>query len=159
MTDGKIRIEARNLSAQIQYRGRGNPPVSHPDSAISNCFPGLEFDFRAIWRRIFEGIVLHESSNYVVDIEDPALEHLRGCRLLEVDGNKVAVKAVGPHIPGRGPVTLGVSGNPNAVAFMEWSNTIALIRDKQGKAVQCTLTAQPSELEILPDDPGVPTQT
>ena len=50
------KIEPRNLSAQLSYRGRGNPPVSHPSSAISNCFPGLEFDFRAIWRRIFVGI-------------------------------------------------------------------------------------------------------
>src|SRR5262249_9636119 len=52
---------AHNLTAQraqLAYRGRGNPPMSHPMSAISNCFPGLEFDFRNIWRRIFVGIVL-----------------------------------------------------------------------------------------------------
>ena len=28
----------------------GNPPSTLPDSAISNCFPGLEFDFRNLWR-------------------------------------------------------------------------------------------------------------
>ena len=46
------------------------PPVSHPSSAISNCFPGLEFDFRAIWRRIFVGIVHVGNNNYVVEVED-----------------------------------------------------------------------------------------
>ena len=57
------KIAPRNLAAQLSYRGRGNPPVAHPSSAISNCFPGLEFDFRAIWRRIFVGIVLSENNN------------------------------------------------------------------------------------------------
>lgn len=158
MSDRKPRIEPRNLSAQIRYRGRGNPPVSHPDSAISNCFPGLEFDFRAIWRRVFEGIVLHESNNYVVEAEDPALKHLCGCRLLKIEGRDVVVKAVGPRIPGRDPVTLGTSDNRNAVAFMEWSNTIALIRDKQGDEVQCTFTAKPSETEVLAEDRELRTQ-
>ena len=57
-----------NLSAQLNYRARGNPPNTVPSSAISNCFPGLEFDFRAIWRRILVGIVLVENNNYVIDI-------------------------------------------------------------------------------------------
>ena len=41
-------IEAKNLTAQLQYRGAGNPPGMHPYSAISNCFPGLEMDFRNV---------------------------------------------------------------------------------------------------------------
>jgi hypothetical protein len=45
-------------------------------SAISNCFPGLEFDFRNIWRRIFVGIVLTEHNNYVTHIEDPKYKDL-----------------------------------------------------------------------------------
>ena len=54
-------IEPRNLAAQLHYRAAGNPPSTLPESAISNCFPGLEFDFRNIWRRVFEGIEIHEA--------------------------------------------------------------------------------------------------
>ena len=31
--------------------------ASDTSTAISNCFPGLEFDFRNLWRRAFVGIV------------------------------------------------------------------------------------------------------
>ena len=37
--------------------------MTTPETAISNCFPGLECDFRNVWRRIFEGIVLHEAEH------------------------------------------------------------------------------------------------
>ena len=62
-----VSIEPRNLTAQLHHRAAGNPPSTLPESAISNCFPGLEFDFRNIWRRIFEGIEIHESSGVVVE--------------------------------------------------------------------------------------------
>jgi hypothetical protein len=143
---------ARNLTAQraqLIYRGRGNPPVSHPMSAISNCFPGLEFDFRNIWRRIFVGIVLTEHSNFVVDVEDPKYADLKGRRILAINGRPVMTQARGPAIPGRGPSALPVDGNPRAVAFMEWSNTIALILDKQGQLVSCVFTEEESQGEVL----------
>ncbi len=146
-------IAARNLSAvrdQLAYRGRGNPPVSHPTSAISNCFPGLEFDFRNIWRRIFVGIVLSESNNFVTEIEDPKYAGLKGCRLLAINGVAVMAQATGPSIPGRGmPAPLPVDGSPEAVAFMEWSNNFALIQMKQGQTVPCVFTEQPSDVEVL----------
>src|SRR6476660_4694304 len=144
------KIEPRNLTAQLSYRGRGNPTVAHPSSAISNCFPGLEFDFRAIWRRIFVGIVLSENNNYVVEVEDPTLEHLCGRRLLKIDGRPVAVRTEGPVIPGRATATLTSDSNPDAVAFLEWSNTLALIFDKQGQQVACKFTDDPAEKEVLP---------
>ena len=62
-------IDPKNLSAQLTYRAEGNPPGTLPSATISNCFPGLEFDFRNVWRRIFVGIVLHEADNLVVAIE------------------------------------------------------------------------------------------
>lgn len=95
------KIEPRNLSAQLSYRGRGNPPVSHPSSAISNCFPGLEFDFRAIWRRIFVGIELTESNNLVIDALGP-LASLQGCRLLKINGRPVSVVTPGAYLPAPG---------------------------------------------------------
>jgi hypothetical protein len=141
-----------NLSAQLHYRARGNPPNTVPSSAISNCFPGLEFDFRAIWRRILVGIVLVENNNYVIDADTPELRNeLVGHRLLRIDGNDVDAKATGPLIPGRGAVPLATAGN-NPVAFMEWSNTIALILQKQGQLVSCDFTKDKSDLEVLPQD-------
>jgi hypothetical protein len=154
----KLPIEPRNLSAQLSYRGRGNPPVTHPSSAISNCFPGLEFDFRAIWRRSFVGILLSENNNYVVKAEDPKFKDLEGCRLLKIAGNPVSVVTNGPIFPG-GIDRLSTGGNPDSVAFMEWSNNLAQIFGKQGQKVSCEFTASPSIKEVLPGNPDVKTKS
>ena len=154
----KFPIKPRNLSAQLGYRGRGNPPVSHPSSAISNCFPGLEFDFRTIWRRAFVGIVLSEATNYVVEVEDQKFNDLKGCRLLRIDKQPVSVETNGPIFPGR-VATLGTGGNPDSVAFMEWSNNLALIHDKLGQQVSCEFTELPSINEVLPGNTAVKTRT
>lgn len=157
MSKDASKIAPRNLSAQLSYRGRGNPPVAHPSSAISNCFPGLEFDFRAIWRRIFVGIVLSENNNYVVDFEDQALAELKGRRLLKIEGRPTGVETNGPFLPGR-IGTLGTTSNPDAVAFLEWSNTVALLFDKQGQKVACEFTEAPAIKEVLPGNPDVKTK-
>lgn len=128
---------------QLDYRGRGNPPVAHPISTISNCFPGLEFDFRNIWRRIFKGLVLTEHNNLVSAVEDSRLANLLNCRLLAIDGKPVMAQASGPALPGAAADTLPTSGNPDAVAFMEWSNNLARFHDKQGQSVECVFTATP----------------
>src|SRR6266581_8873559 len=81
----KARLQAKNLTAQLslldqlRYRAGGNPPSTVADAAISNCFPGLEFDFRNIWRRIFDGIELHEATNLVVNA-DPKRRSSASCR-------------------------------------------------------------------------------
>jgi hypothetical protein len=61
-------IEPKNRMAQLDYRARGNSSGTQPASAISNFYPGLEFDFRNVWKNLFEGIELHEapSGNHVV---------------------------------------------------------------------------------------------
>jgi hypothetical protein len=141
--------EPLNLAAQLRYRARGNPPNTQLNSAISNCFPGLEFDFRVIWRRIFVGITLVENNNYVIDADDPNLSELVGHRLLRIDGHPVSTQAMGPVMPGFPPGPLARAGN-NPVAFMEWSNTIALILDKQGQTVHCDFTPDKSDSEVLP---------
>lgn len=153
----KIGFSPRNLSAQLRYPGRGNPPASHPRSAISNCFPGLEFDFRAIWRRMFEGIVISENNNYVTEAEDASLAHLIGRRLLRVEGRALSVLTKGPIIPGRNPTTLTTSDNPDGVAFMEWSNSIALLLAHQGSEVDCEFTRDQAIKEVLPGNTDVPT--
>ncbi|WP_314948192.1 hypothetical protein [Bradyrhizobium cosmicum] len=159
MSDDRAEITPRNLAAQLAYRGRGNPPASHPTSAISNCFPGLEFDFRAVWRRFLVGIVLSENNNYVVGFEDEKYKDLVGCRLLKINERPISVLTQGPVMPGRGPATLSTGDSPDAVSFMEWSNTIALLVGRQGARVHCEFTKDASQKEVLPGNPDVPIQT
>jgi hypothetical protein len=152
------KIKPRNLTAQLAYRGRGNPPVTHPSSAISNCFPGLEFDFRNIWRRIFVGLVLSENNNYVTGYEDEKYKDLVGHRLLRINDRPLSVVTKGPVMPGRGPATLGTGDSPNAVSFMEWSNTVALLVKHQGEKIKGEFTLEAMDTEMLPGDPTVETQ-
>lgn len=148
-------LDPRNLSAQLGYRGAGNPPSSHPDQAISNCYPGLEFDFRNAWRRIFEGITLHEADNLVVAAE-PGHEALHAQRLLvvgeEPDLQPVVVPLYGPSLPAspdrNGSLT--TAANPNGVWAMEWSNVLAeALHERAGDTVACwfttNLTDEPAE--------------
>ncbi|HJU38342.1 MAG TPA: hypothetical protein VJ724_02125 [Tahibacter sp.] len=134
------KLKPGNLTAQLHHRGTGNPASVLPRSAISNCFPGLEFDFRNLWRRTFEGIVLVENNNYVVAAEDPKYDDLVTRRLLRVDGFDTNVLTQGPVFPGGSNGTLGSTANPNAVSFMEWSNSLARIMAKQGQDVVCEFT-------------------
>jgi hypothetical protein len=143
------RMKPSNLSAQLHHRARGNPPNSLPMTAISNCFPGLEFDFRNIWRRILVGIVIVENNNYVVEAEDPAFKDLLHHRLLRIDGHDVVTRTFGPVVPGGGSRDLATSRS-NPVAFMEWSNTIAKVWKKQGQKVRCEFTKDKSDPEVLP---------
>jgi hypothetical protein len=148
------RIRASNLAAQLSYRGRGNPANSHPISAISNCFPGLEFDFRTMYRRMFAGIELSEHNNYVVKA-DPAFAGLVGHRLLFIDDRAemaTAVSTSGVQNPGLGSQPLATGGNPNGVSFMEWSNNLARIWDRQGKTVTAWFTSEESVSEVVPPE-------
>lgn len=146
-------IKPSNLSAQLAYRGRGNPPNAHPGSAISNCFPGLEFDFRTIWRRMFVGIELSEHNNYVIAAE-PQHGALQGTRLMLIDDGThelaTGVVTTGPVMPGYPPGPISNGGSPNGVSFMEWSNSLARIFASQGQTVRLWFTDEPAEDEILP---------
>ena len=146
-------LSPRNLTAQLQHRVKGNPPTSRPEMAIANCCPGLEVDFRAVWRRLFVGIELSEWENYVVKGKGRArgengkwinLKGLEGHRLLRVNDIRVTVNLTGPS-----PADLVASGegpspsesrrepgpderpivrsdrNPHGVWTMEWSNCLA----------------------------------
>jgi hypothetical protein len=140
------KLDPRNLSAQLHYRATGNPPGTLPATAISNCFPGLEFDFRNVWRRIFVGIELHEADNYVMKT-DKGLEHLLHHRLLRVDGHPLVVPVMGPQRPGAESIQLTNSANPEGVTFMEWSNALAeVLHKKAGQKVRCEFTLEKSPL-------------
>jgi hypothetical protein len=124
------RIEARNLAAQLHYAGRGSPPSSHPSSAISNAYPGLEMDFRNVWKHIFAGIELHESSNLVVAVE-PGCDELAvlatGYRLIGVNAQPVTMTVVGPPKTGGPPAPLPDTTCNETAMPLEWSNALAAI--------------------------------
>lgn len=135
-----------NLSAQLAYQARGNPPGTMPNSAISNCFPGLEFDFRNLWTRMFVGLRMHESINYVVAAEDPKYQHLVGHRVLKVDGCPIVAKVTGPRRP-NSDQHLTTFDNPSGYACMEWSNALASIVQRAGSLVDCVFTADEAPLD------------
>jgi hypothetical protein len=143
-------LKASNLTAQLHYRGEGNPISVLPRTAISNCFPGLEFDFRNLWRRAFQGIVLIENNNYVIEC-DATVGDLKHHRLVAIDGKPTMVATSGPVFPDGDSVPLMTAANPNGVSFMEWSNSMVNVLQKQGQEVTCHFTAQPSTLEVVVD--------
>jgi hypothetical protein len=144
-------LKASNLTAQLHYRGKGNPIAVLPRTAISNCFPGLELDFRNLWRRAFAGIVLIENNNYVIEAEDPELRNLVGHRLVAIESRPTMVSTSGPVFPDGDSVPLKTFANPNGVSFMEWSNSMVNVLQKQGQEVLCHFTAEPSKVEVVVD--------
>ena len=149
-------MTARNLSAQrhldINFVARGNPVSTRPVSAIANCTPGLEVDLRAVWRRVFEGIVIREYDNLVTDVTDPALKHLKGCRLLRISyGTEkpflTMAQAIGPSPADtvNQSVVYSTDANPWGLAPLEWSNALAkMLHARVGQTVTCDFTRTPA---------------
>lgn len=148
-----MKLEPLNRTAQLHYRALGNPEVTLPHTAISNCFPGLEYDFRNLWRRTFIGLVLLENSNFVVEAEDESLKHLVGHRLLKVDDQATISLVHGPHRPNNDDGALASTQSFNSAAFTEWSNTLAYVLQKQGQTVKCVFSKEVSRYESpIPTD-------
>lgn len=132
-----MKIEPKNISAQLQYQAKGNPPGAHPLSAVGNFFPGLEFNFLSAWKRIFHGIELNESSGHVMAVDADASPEIRSLGMLLVgvdvtvqDGQLVArtpviADVVGPTEPGGAPAALGQ-------VFLEWGNALAQLHHEKG---------------------------
>lgn len=132
------KIDPKNLTAQFAYRAGGNPPSTLPHEAISNFFPGLEFDLRSLWKHIFEGIELHEAGRLVQGHEVLAVAPgsagdvagvRAGHRLLSVDGRPVETQ----RITDAGPAT--------AMVAMEFFNSLADVAQKPGQSVRCIFRA------------------
>lgn len=141
-------IPVNDFPSQIHYRGEGNPYSVLSRAAISNCFPGLESDFRNLWRYLFQGLTISENDNYVLE-ETPALKGLAGRRIVGINGQPTMVKGEGPVFPGGDNVTLTTSDNPNGAAFMEWSNLIASLHLKSGDTVTLHFTPGEATLPVL----------
>jgi hypothetical protein len=145
-----VTIDPSNVTAHLHHRAAGNPPSTLPDAAISNCFPGLEFDFRNLWRKLFVGIEIHEASGYVVRGEEE-LERLEGRYLMEVAGLPTLVTVHGPSETEE-DAWLGL-------VFLEWSNALAqVVLESAGEMVPCQFVdfeqdppaAETVELRIRP---------
>jgi hypothetical protein len=147
-----MKIDPINRTAQLHYRATGNPESTLPSTAISNCFPGLEYDFRNLWRRAFVGILLLENSNYVLAAEDKRYAHLKGHRLLKAGAHVLLSQVSAPALPGGDPGPLTSVNNPTAAAFMEWGNSLAYVLRHQGKEVECIFTAKEERYEGMPPD-------
>src|SRR5262245_9626661 len=139
-------LTPRNLTAQLHYEAKGNPVSSRPVTSVANCCPGLEVDFRAIWRRMFEGLELREYDNLIVNA-DPPFARLKGHRLLRI--NLRGQLPIEPMNEIKGPATsdpddailLTTSENPHGLAPLEWSNALArLLSGFQGKVVDCDIS-------------------
>jgi hypothetical protein len=149
------------LAAQIFYAVAGNPISSRPVSAVANCCPGLEVDFRAVWRRMFKGIELREYDNLVVTMtkdQPQGLPDLSGRRLLRIypTGDPVGIATMAPII---GPASSDVQGaigltsnrNPYGQAPLEWSNALAtVLASSQGQVIRCDFSKDPSSDTQLP---------
>jgi hypothetical protein len=169
------KLTPKNLSAQISYEAKGNPISSRPVTSVANCCPGLEVDFRAVWRRMFRGIELREYDNSVIKMEDgwdtvigraegSTLEpiDLTRHRLLRVvlptgdDGKLMMMTPMwGPASSDtEGKILLTTGKNPSGLAPMEWSNALARVLRYKGRPVRCDFTAEPAaEQQPLSEDP------
>src|SRR3954468_23972506 len=104
-----MKIDPKNVSAQLAYEARGNPPGAHPASAVGNYFPGLEFNFLSAWRRILVGLELNESSGDVMAVDlDHAPAEARGLVGFQLIG--VDVQIVNGEVAGGIPVQVLVTG-------------------------------------------------
>jgi hypothetical protein len=145
-------LTPRNLSAQLRYKAAGNPISSRPVTSVANCCPGLEVDFRAVWRRMFKGIVLREYDSLVVEVDedcDPSKKTLKGHRLLRVflPGHQNCIPMVtqikGPTSSDlAGEMVLTTDMNPSGLAALEWSNALAPILQYKGPTVRCEFTRE-----------------
>lgn len=159
-------LTALNLTAQLHYEAAGNPISSRPITSVANCCPGLEVDFRAVWRRMFKGIVLREYDNLVVDVDpdvkDPAIKALVGQQLLRV---RFTEEGLTPQFlmftPIKGPASSDPEGeirlttqlNPQGVAAVEWSNALAavVLKRRTAEYVYCDFTKNlpPEQSEMM----------
>lgn len=144
-------LEKSNLVAQLHYRGNGNPYSVLARAAISNCFPGLEYDFRNLWRRVFNEIVLSENDNYVLSMGAPGPDFFSGKRLVAIHGYPTMVAGEGPVFPGGANVPLSTADNPGGAVFMEWSNLIAHVikNAKDDGTIDVQFTADKAPLPVL----------
>jgi hypothetical protein len=123
------KITPQNLTAQMNYAARGNPPNTRPAAAVSNCFPGLEFDFRNLWKNFLVGVEFHEAMTRVIRVQSGSEAAAAGVTtnhdLVSIGGFPVRARLVGPD---------GPSGQTRA---LEWSNALADVLTGTDRKPEC----------------------
>lgn len=123
-------IAANALLAQASYRAAGNPPGTLATTAISNCFPGLEFDFRNAWRKIFVEAELHEFDFRVIN---STFANIRNRRLVRIQIGTTTHDVLGPvSLP-------NAAGEPvvqDSTPLEAWNSLVALL-PQAGQRVRC----------------------
>jgi hypothetical protein len=136
-------IQPKNLSDQLIHEARGNPPGAHPKSAVGNFFPGLEFNFLNVWKRIFVGIEVLESSGEVINVDPNApadVQNLKGKFLAfanaTVAGGQITDFGTQVYAIARGPIRNddGSKGQVRGltIVYLEWGNLLAEIHETFG---------------------------
>lgn len=167
-------IKAKNVTAQLYYRGVGNAPASHPETAVGNFFPGLEFNFQNVWKRIFIGIELVEYGGLVLAVDQDEFVASGGKAPDGFDLNSL-VNAFVETIDGQ-PLHYDVqlppdqpAPNPVPQIYLEWSNALAklhatkggtdqtaevyfvkpgLVTEPDGKVCTCDVRTGPLQLKV-----------
>ncbi|HZZ22846.1 MAG TPA: hypothetical protein VFE60_09840 [Roseiarcus sp.] len=156
--DARNGLIPRNLAARhaaIHYEAKGNPVSSRPITSVGNCCPGLEVDFRAVWRRLFKGVELREYDNLVVRLDaefedDNTLAEFVGRRLLRIRAAGEDGAFIRTTAPIKGPassdpdgrITLTTNMNPSGLAPLEWSNVLAYVVPLAGQKVWCDFSKE-----------------
>jgi hypothetical protein len=145
------KLSPQNLTAQLAYRARGNPPSSGLDAAPGNTIPGIEVDFRNLWRRVFVGIELHEARPFVVRVKRSeanktydkesarAIHKLRKHYLVAVDGKEVCFPVTGPQREDDAEASVKLT------RLVDWSNVLADVVRRPGETVECIFSQHPQQ--------------
>ena len=156
-------INQTALMRELTYVAIGNPPATHPTLAVGNFFPGLEFNFLNVWKRVFKGIELLESSGRVIGVTEDAPAEIKKILLDGTDAQKAPHPSLrvaylyevkGPDEEAgirllklvRGPSkdtpeNSDGEGHPLGYAvFLEWGNALSDLHSKYGETgrwIQC----------------------
>jgi hypothetical protein len=148
--DSEQLLVARNRHEQMHHQAVGNPFSARIEMSVGNCTPGLEMDFRAVWRRLLEGIVLREYDNLVMEMEPlaggPELPDLVGHRLVRIGKADMYTQMIGPspYNTRTRSTVLGYKDNPDGILPLEWSNALAhILSQSVGSTVECWFTKTP----------------
>lgn len=131
-----------NQTAQLEHRCQGNPPGTLLTTAVSNNFPGLEFDYRSIWRHVFEGVTMYEAGPRVIDVVKGGPADKAGVKpgmlMIDADGHSLWADVKGPRDETKPTVITHFQ-----TQGLEWSNAIAEVVQKHGEKVLCNFVVEP----------------
>jgi hypothetical protein len=135
-------LKAKNPAAELQFKARGNPPQAHPEAAVGNFFPGLEFNFQNVWKRFFIGVELLEYGGRVIAVDEAAVDAsggdttgADGARLRDlVPSLLVSIDGIPTYQEMKGP--LENAQEERGTVMLEWSNLLAETHAKKGGTAQ-----------------------